>query len=51
LRAESDPAARLRIVAARAHYLDALAERDPEGMARQLSMEGSAGWASFEPPT
>ena len=50
LRVESNPAARLRIVAARSHYLDALAERDPEWMARQLSMEGS-GWASFEPPT
>jgi hypothetical protein len=47
---ESNPAARLRIVAARSHYLDALAERDPEWMARQLSTEGS-GWASFEPPT
>ena len=50
LRVESNPAARLRIVAARSHYLDALAERDPEWMARQLSVEGS-GWASFEPPT
>ena len=50
LQVESNPAARLRIVAARSHYLDALAERDPQWMARQLTMEGS-GWASFEPPT
>jgi hypothetical protein len=45
------PAALLRIVTARARYLDALAERDPDGVARRLSLGERDDWTSFDPPT
>jgi hypothetical protein len=44
------PAALLRIVTARAHYLDALAERDPDGVARRLALGERDDWTSFDPP-
>ncbi|HMD11190.1 MAG TPA: hypothetical protein VKG90_02540, partial [Marmoricola sp.] len=44
------PAALLRIVAARARYLDALDERDPDGLARRLAMGERDHWTSFDPP-
>jgi hypothetical protein len=44
------PAALLRIVAARARYLDALDERDPEGLARRLAMGEQDHWTSFDSP-
>jgi len=45
-----EPAARLRIVAARARYLDALDERDPDGLARRLAMGERDLWTSFDSP-
>jgi hypothetical protein len=39
LRLRPGPTALLRIVTARARYLDALAERDPDGLARRLGMD------------
>ena len=45
------PAALLRIVTARARYLDALAERDPDGVARRLSFGERDDWTPFDPPT
>jgi hypothetical protein len=45
------PSARLAIVAARARYLDALAERDPDGMARRLAMGARDDRPSLGPPT
>jgi hypothetical protein len=45
------PAALLRIVTARARYLDALAERDPDGVARRLAPGDRDDWTSFDPPT
>jgi hypothetical protein len=47
---EPGPAAMLRIVRARAHYLDALAERDPDGVARRLGEGGPDDWTPFDPP-
>ena len=44
------PAALLRIVAARARYLDALDERDPDGLARRLAMGERDHWTSFDSP-
>jgi hypothetical protein len=45
-----EPAALLRIVAARARYLDALDERDPDGLARRLAMGERDHWTSFDSP-
>jgi hypothetical protein len=45
------PAALLRIVAARARYLDALDERDPDGLAGRLAMGKRDHWTSFDSPT
>ena len=45
------PAALLRIVAARARYLDALDERDPDGLASRLAMGERDHWTSFDSPT
>jgi hypothetical protein len=44
------PAALLSIVTARARYLDALVERDPEGMARRLALGQKDDWTSFDSP-
>ena len=44
------PAALLRIVAARARYLDALDERDPDGLASRLAMGERDHWTSFDSP-
>jgi len=44
------PAALMRIVAARARYLDALDERDPDGLARRLAMGERDHWTSFDSP-
>ena len=44
------PAALLRIVTARARYLDALDERDPDGSARRLAMGEPDHWTSFDSP-
>lgn len=44
------PAALLRIVTARARYLDALDERDPDGLARRLVMGERDQWTSFDSP-
>jgi hypothetical protein len=44
------PAALLRIVAARACYLDALAERDPDGLARRLEMGDREDGTASDPP-
>jgi hypothetical protein len=44
------PAALLRIVAARARYLDALDERDPDGLARRLAIGDRDHWTSFDSP-
>jgi hypothetical protein len=43
------PAALLSIVAARARYLDALVERDPEGVARRLALGQQDDW-TFDSP-
>ena len=43
------PAALLSIVTARARYLDALVERDPDGMARRLAL-GQQDDSSFDSP-
>ena len=45
-----EPAALLRIVAARARYLDALDERDPDGLATRLAMGERDHWTSFDSP-
>jgi hypothetical protein len=45
-----EPAALLRIVTARARYLDALDERDPEGLARRLAIGERDHWTSFDSP-
>jgi hypothetical protein len=44
------PEALLGIVTARARYLDALDERDPDGLARRLVMGDRDCWTSFDPP-
>ena len=43
--------ARARIVAARARYLDALIERDPDGLAGRLAADAPLDWTSFDFPT
>ena len=45
-----EPAALLRIVAARARYLDALDERDPDGLARRLAIGEQGHGTSFDSP-
>jgi hypothetical protein len=45
-----EPAALLRIVTARARYLDALDERDPDGLAGRLAMGDRDHWNSFDSP-
>ena len=45
-----EPAALLRIVTARARYLDALDERDPDGLAGRLAMGERDHWTSFDSP-
>jgi hypothetical protein len=40
----------MRIVAARARYLDALDERDPDGLARRLALGERDHWTSFDSP-
>jgi hypothetical protein len=50
LELDPGPAALLRIVAARARYLDALAERDPEGLARRIALGQPDDWTSFDSP-
>jgi hypothetical protein len=44
---EPNGQARLLIVSARSRYLDALAERDPEGLARRLGTDGTSDWTPF----
>jgi hypothetical protein len=44
------PEALLGIVTARARYLDALDERDPDGLARRLAMGDWDHWTSFDSP-
>jgi hypothetical protein len=44
------PEALLGIVTARARYLDALDERDPEGLAGRLAMGDRDHWNSFDSP-
>jgi hypothetical protein len=44
------PEAMLAIVTARARYLDALDERDPDGLARRLDMGDRDHWTSFDSP-
>jgi hypothetical protein len=44
------PEALLGIVTARARYLDALDERDPDGLARRLAMGERDLWTSFDSP-
>jgi hypothetical protein len=44
------PEALLGIVTARARYLDALDERDPDGLARRLAMGERDHWTSFDSP-
>ena len=44
------PAALLGIVSARARYLDALDERDPDGLAGRLAMGDRDHWNSFDSP-
>jgi hypothetical protein len=45
-----EPAALLRIVTARARYLDALDERDPDGLADRLAMGERDQSNSFDSP-
>jgi hypothetical protein len=44
------PVALLGIVTARARYLDALDERDPDGLARRLAIGERDRWTSFDSP-
>jgi hypothetical protein len=44
------PEALLGIVTARSRYLDALDERDPDGLARRLAMGEPDHWTSFDSP-
>ena len=50
LRQRPDPASVLAILTARARYLDALAERDPEGSGRRLALEEPDDWP-VDPPS
>jgi hypothetical protein len=43
--------ARMRIVAARARYLDALIERDPGRIAAHFAADASGDWTSFDSPS